>query len=70
MQANKVLFEVIQMENAMGITRRWEVTDPEYMRAVEYVNTHKYHKALERLHKLVVQRLFKLHKMNLSNTGA
>ncbi|KAE9392166.1 hypothetical protein BT96DRAFT_959393 [Gymnopus androsaceus JB14] len=53
----------------MGITRRWEPSDPEYKRAVEYVNTRKYRHALERLHKLVVQRLFELHKMNLSNTG-
>lgn len=69
-QATKTLFEVVQMETVMGITRRWEPSDPEYMRAVEYVNTRKYRQALEHLHKLVVQRLFELHKMNLSNTGA
>lgn len=69
-QAEKTLFEVIQMESVMGITHRWGPSDPEYVRAVEYVNTQKYHKVLEHLHKLVVQWLFELHKMNLSNTGA
>lgn len=58
------------METVMNIGRRWEPTDQEYKEAVEYINTHKYRRALERLHKLVVQQLFELHKMNLSNTGA
>lgn len=57
------------METIMGIDRRWETSDREYKEALEYINTRKYRRALERLHKLVVQRLFELHKMNLSNTG-
>ncbi|KAJ3817842.1 hypothetical protein F5880DRAFT_1626200 [Lentinula raphanica] len=66
---DKLLFEVIQMETAMGINRRWEVTDREYIEGAELITTRKYRQALEHLHKLVVQRLFELHKMNLSNTG-
>lgn len=58
------------METVMAIDRRWETSDREYKEALEYINTRKYRRALERLHKLVVQRLFELHKMNLSNTGA
>lgn len=59
----------MQLEAVMNIDRRWEPNDQEYKEAVEYINTRKYRQALERLHKLVVQRLFELHKMNLSNTG-
>ncbi|KAJ3926014.1 MAG: hypothetical protein NXY57DRAFT_1051549 [Lentinula lateritia] len=66
---DQLLFEVIQMETAMGISRRWEVADREYIEGLELISTRKYRQALEHLHKLVVQRLFKLHKMNLSNTG-
>lgn len=69
-QQERTLFEITQMETVMNIGRRWEPNDREYKEAVEYINTRKYRRALERLHKLVVQRLFELHKMNLSNTGA
>ncbi|KAJ3757668.1 hypothetical protein EV360DRAFT_45540 [Lentinula raphanica] len=66
---DKVLFEVLQMEVAMGIPARWQVTDKPYLETLKYINAHKYQKALERLHKLVVMRLLELHKMNLSFTG-
>ncbi|KAJ3725334.1 hypothetical protein C8R42DRAFT_718822 [Lentinula raphanica] len=67
-QWNTLHLECVKMETAMGI-RRWEITDPEYIEAVKLINTRKYQRALEKLHKLVIQRLFELHKMNLSNTG-
>lgn len=57
------------MEQAMGIPRRWSVVDKEYVETLQYINTRKYRKALEHLHKLIIQRLFELHKMNLSFTG-
>ncbi|KAJ4501352.1 hypothetical protein C8R41DRAFT_749665 [Lentinula lateritia] len=68
-QRDKTLFEVVQMETAMSISPRWEPTDREYIETIEYMNTRKYRQALERLYKLVIQRLFELHKMNLSFTG-
>ncbi|KAE9404798.1 hypothetical protein BT96DRAFT_973001 [Gymnopus androsaceus JB14] len=68
-QRDKVLFEIVQMETAMNVERRWEPHDLEYKKAMEYLNTRKYRQALEHLQKLVVQRLFELHKMSLSNTG-
>ncbi|KAF9076441.1 hypothetical protein BDP27DRAFT_1210207 [Rhodocollybia butyracea] len=68
-QRDKILFEVVQVETAMNVARRWEPNDREYREALKYINTRKYRQALEKLHKLVVQRLFELHKMNLSNTG-
>jgi hypothetical protein len=68
-QRDKILFEMAQLEAVMNIDRQWEPSDCKYKEAVEYINTRKYRQALEHLHKLVVQRLFELHKMNLSNTG-
>ncbi|KAF9071513.1 hypothetical protein BDP27DRAFT_1361685 [Rhodocollybia butyracea] len=68
-QQDKILFETVQLEAVMNIDRRWEPSDREYKDAVGYINPCKYRQALERLHKLVVQRLFELHKMNLSNTA-
>ena len=61
--------DVVQMEVLLGIDRRWEPTDPEYLETLKYMNNHKYHRALDKLHRLVVLRLFELHRMNLSGTG-
>lgn len=41
----------------------------EYQEAVEYTATRDYHRALDKLQKLVLQRLFQLHKLNLNQTG-
>ena len=61
--------DVIAMEMRLGISRRWEPSDPEYREALKYMQDRKYHKALDTIHQLVVQRLFELHRMNLSGTG-
>ena len=61
--------DAVQMEIRLGIDRRWEPTDPEYLEAMKYMNDHKYHRALDNLHRLVVLRLFELHRMNISGTG-
>ena len=57
------------MEIALGIERRWEPTSPEYQGTLKYIATRKYQQALGRLQRLVIQRLFELHKLNLSQTG-
>ena len=54
----------------MGITRTWEPTDEEYQQTVKYIATEKYQQALARLQRLVIQRLFELHKLNFAQTGA
>ena len=61
--------DAVQMEIRLGIDRRWEPTDPEYLETMKYMNDHKYHRTLDNLHRLVVLRLFELHRMNLSGTG-
>ncbi|KDQ34014.1 hypothetical protein PLEOSDRAFT_1032013 [Pleurotus ostreatus PC15] len=68
-QYQSTLQDVIAMEVSMGIDKRWEPADKTYLDTVKYMHLRRYHRALETLQKLVIQRLFELHKMNLSGTG-
>lgn len=61
--------DVIQIEIQLGVTRRWEPTDPEYRETLKYLKDRKYHRALDKVHQLVVQRLFELQRMNISGLG-
>ena len=63
------LRQVIEMEVRMGIEKRWEPSSPDYMETLQYLSTRRYQRALEELQRLVIQRLFELHKMNISATG-
>lgn len=66
---NAALTEVRTIELAMGITRRWERTDEAYIATAKYLAHRAYHRALNNLQRLVVQRLFELRKLNLQKTG-
>jgi len=68
-QHDIILHEVIEMEVRMGISNRWEPTMPKYQQTMKYMKTCEYHRALDNLQRLVVQRLFELHKLNLLQTG-
>ncbi|KAI0713716.1 hypothetical protein C8Q76DRAFT_768688 [Earliella scabrosa] len=61
--------EIVEMEVALGVEITWQPSDPEYLKTMEWINTRRYQRALADLQRLVVQRLFELHKMNLSQTG-
>lgn len=63
------LMQIVQMEAGMGIERRWDPTTPEYQETLGYMSVRTYHRALEELQRLVIQRLFELHRMNISSTG-
>ena len=65
-----LLKDVVEMEVKLAITTRWQPSSPKYVHAVQYLGCRKYEKALDHLQKLVVQRLFELHKMNQSQNGA
>lgn len=64
-----LLREVNAMEVKLNINRRWTVTTPEYISTIKYVRERKYQRALDHLQRLVVQRLFELHRLNLSGIG-
>ncbi|KAG1807731.1 hypothetical protein EV424DRAFT_1543713 [Suillus variegatus] len=66
---DRILQEIVAMEVKMGIMRRWEPSDSEYADTMRYMATRKYHRTLDELQRLVVLRLFELHKLNLSQTG-
>ncbi|KAG2119870.1 uncharacterized protein F5147DRAFT_742122 [Suillus discolor] len=61
--------EVISMEIKLGIANHWNISSPEYQDTLKYMTLHKYHKALDNLQHLVVQRLFELQRLNVSQTG-
>ncbi|KAJ7852551.1 hypothetical protein B0H13DRAFT_2238171 [Mycena leptocephala] len=66
---NMVLTDVQESESKMGIQVRWLAESQEWADAAHLVSTKRYRLALMKLEKLVVQRMFELTKMNLSQTG-
>jgi hypothetical protein len=64
-----LLRQIVDLEVQLGI-KRWDVSSPEYLEILGYLATRTYRRALENLQRLVIQRLFELHKMNISATGA
>ncbi|OJT11359.1 hypothetical protein TRAPUB_12122 [Trametes pubescens] len=61
--------EVTVLEVKMGIIHQWQPGDPQYIKVMDYIATRKYQRALGHLQRLVVQRLFELHRLNLAQTG-
>lgn len=66
---DRVLHQVLELEDHMGIPKRWTPLTPEYVETIHYISERRYHKALNNLQRLVIQRLFELHRLNLSGVG-
>ncbi|KAJ7029742.1 hypothetical protein C8F04DRAFT_1211894 [Mycena alexandri] len=66
---DKAWIEVQETEVRMGVKERWLDTSPEWAEAAHLVSTKRYRLALLKLERLVVQRMFELTKMNLSQTA-
>ncbi|KAJ7175601.1 hypothetical protein C8R46DRAFT_1160846 [Mycena filopes] len=66
---DKALGEVQESEMKMGVETRWVPEGPEWAEAAHLVSTRRYRLALLKLERLVIQRMFELTKMNLSQTG-
>ena len=64
-----LLIDVANMESRLDITQRWIPGETRYNETLKYVAERTYHRALDKLHKLVVQRLFELQKLNIAGTG-
>ncbi len=69
-RVDRLSADVTEIEVRLGIDTRWQPTDEKYVNATKYIATRAYQQALGRLQRLVIQRLFELHKMNLAQTGA
>ena len=68
-EEERLEIEIGELELLMDINQRWTPATPQYAEAVKYLKERTYHRALEKLQKLVILRLFELHKLNLSRTG-
>ncbi|KAI0349439.1 hypothetical protein OH77DRAFT_1507473 [Trametes cingulata] len=61
--------EVNAMEVSLNISTRWQPGDSQYNDIVKYISERRDQHALGKLQRLVIQRLFELHKLNISRTG-
>ena len=66
---DRLLHQVLELEAQMGILKLWTPDTPEYVEMARYIRERRYHQALNHLQRLVVQRLFELHRLNLSGIG-
>ncbi|KAI0343135.1 hypothetical protein BDW22DRAFT_1329220 [Trametopsis cervina] len=66
---DRVYADVCALELQMGIAVRWTPLTPEYLAAIKYIKERQYHRTLNKLQKLVTQRLFELQRMNVAQTG-
>ena len=66
---DKTLNAVQVLELKLDITQRWEPEGGEWQRTGRLVAMRKYQRALDVLEGLIVARMFKLTKMNRSQTG-
>jgi len=60
---------VHDLEVKLDIERTWTEEDPEYQDAARYLRHRDFHRALDRVQQLVVQRLFEMSKANLASIG-
>ncbi|KAJ7500260.1 hypothetical protein B0H11DRAFT_1714849 [Mycena galericulata] len=65
----KALVAVQELEVKMGVEVRWVPSCTEWDEAATLVSTRRYRLAINKLERLVVQRMFELTKMNMSQTG-
>jgi hypothetical protein len=61
---------VLFLEDQLGLQgARWSEASGEYRETKQKVAERNYHRALDELERLVIQRLFELSKLNVSGTG-
>jgi len=60
---------VADLEAKLNIERTWTEDDPEYREVEKYLRHQEFHRALDRVQQLVVQRLFEMSKANIAGMG-
>lgn len=68
-KVERLLQDVARVEASLGITQRWVPGDPLYTAAWKYLAERNFHRAIDRVHELVIKRLFELQKLNIAGTG-
>lgn len=66
---DKLLLAVHDLEGRLDITERWQAGSEEWSATAVMVANRRYQRALDKLHGLVIARLFELTKCNMSGTG-
>ncbi|KAL0567338.1 hypothetical protein V5O48_014650, partial [Marasmius crinis-equi] len=61
--------DLLDFETEHDHFRRWQPTDAEYQQTLQAMCARNYRRTLERLERLVVQRLLELTKLNMSGLG-
>jgi len=60
---------VADLEAKLNIECMWTEDDPEYHEVEKYLQHREFHRALDRVQQLVVQRLFEMSKANIAGMG-
>jgi hypothetical protein len=60
---------VDDVERLVGVKTRWQRSDAEYRKMLEYISNRKFVRVVEELQGLVVSRLMELDKVNLAGSG-
>ncbi|KAJ8087277.1 hypothetical protein PM082_006107 [Marasmius tenuissimus] len=63
------LDQVLDYENENDVLKRWEPNDREYQETLQAMRNRTFRQALEKLERLVVQRLMELTKLSMSGVG-
>ena len=66
---DNLLIAVHELEGRLNIEDRWIAGSDEWSDAAVLVSNQRYQRALDKLHGLVIARLFELTKCNMSGTG-
>lgn len=61
---------VDDMERLLCIRHRWQQSDAEYQKILQYISDKKFVRVVEELQGLVVSRLMELDRANLAGSGA
>lgn len=68
-EKQQLALNIVQdLEERLGIDRRWTPDHPEFQAATAYIDNRKFIRAVETLEGQVVARLFELSKANLMGT--
>jgi hypothetical protein len=58
------------IERVLGVTPRWQRSDADYQKTLQYISNKKFVRVVEELQGLVVSRLMELDRANLAGSDA
>ena len=56
------------LKEKLKLSESWSEQHPDYVATLNYIRTHDFHRAVNKLQQLIVQRLFELSKANMAGT--